>query len=557
MSEFLIVLQQGDTFQWLSGMFKEIGYNENNIIHCKSLEECYALKNKHINLILAGVNQTNTLFPDWLELLASHFPNIPFLVIDDEKNADRAIYSLRKGAKDYLVKGSVDHERLREAIETSRSGAISTEYKRMFNETPAPMYIFDNETYEFLAVNDAALKQYGYSRKDFLKLKATDIRPVSEHEAFYKAAKVLPETYYDAGNFLHQRKNGELFYVHVFSHSTLFERRRSALVLTVDITQKVDAETALKEITSDMLDMLESITDAFYALDKKWRFTYVNKEFERIQNKRRSDFIGKRIWDVFPNSDDLQFYERYNYAVKHKKSVHFEQYLPLDNLWVSVNAYPTRSGLAVYFQDITEQKFIQEKMHTDEQNLRAIINNTADIIWSVDKDLNVITGNKLFWERVKALTGESKGSFHKSQLNTEVFNLYKDFYKRAFNNEAFKVVVNSALSAKNYEELSFNPICNKDDDVIGVNCFLRDVTEEYEYQKKIKMQNEQLREIAWLQSHKARMPVANLLGLLQLLGEPGQSDSSTEEIMGMIRETAKEVDDVIRDIAGRVNSLDS
>lgn len=95
-------------------------------------------------------------------------------------------------------------------------------------------------------------------------------------------------------------------------------------------------------------------------------------------------------------------------AMTKRVSVHFEElYAPL-GVWGLMNVYPTKNGIAVYFVDITEQKKIQEKIYNDGQNLRAIINNTHDLIWSVDRQSQIITGNQAFWDRVKELTGKNE-----------------------------------------------------------------------------------------------------------------------------------------------------
>jgi|SRR3569833_1991652 len=90
---------------------------------------------------------------------------------------------------------------------------------------------------------------------------------------------------------------------------------------------------------------------------------------------------------------ERSFYTQYQHAVKEQMSVHFEEYNPSRDMWVTVNAYPTANGLAIYFWDITEEKHIREQIYRDDQNLRAIINNTSDLIWSVDKAFRIITGN--------------------------------------------------------------------------------------------------------------------------------------------------------------------
>jgi signal transduction histidine kinase len=103
-----------------------------------------------------------------------------------------------------------------------------------------------------------------------------------------------------------------------------------------------------------------------------------------------------------------------------------------------------------------------------------------------------------------------------------------------------------------FEELSFNPIYDQQQKVIGVNCFLRDITEPQQYLEKIERQNQRLLEIAWIQSHRVRAPVASILGLTQLFN---LDDSHNAEIIPMLKHAAEELDEVIRDINALTDDL--
>lgn len=241
-------------------------------------------------------------------------------------------------------------------VNANPSDAESASFKRIFEENPAPMYIFDLHTYEFLAVNAAALNQYGYQKEEFLSMKALQIRSAEEVKRFKKAIQEIKATYSDYGVWKHIRKNGEQFFVHIYAHCNIFQNRVARVVMAIDIDQKVKAENALKEKNEEIADILESITDGFYAMNENWEITYINKEAERILNCKRADLLGKSLWEFFPRSKEGRFYQEYKRALKEKISVHFEEcYAPL-GVWGSMHVYPKKDGLAVYFVDITEQK---------------------------------------------------------------------------------------------------------------------------------------------------------------------------------------------------------
>ena len=428
------------------------------------------------------------------------------------------------------------------------------EYRRLFEEIPVPLLIFDSRDLRFLAVNTAAIFQYGYTREEFLQLKVSDIRPLEEIPGFLAAVGLLPDCYADAGRWLHRKKNGETFYVRIFSHHTVFEGVPVKQIVVIDINLKVRTERALAEKTAELQNVLESITDGFYALNSNWEVTFINRAAELALSCNREEVTGKNLWDFFPRSREGRFYAEYERAMNERVSVHFEElYAPL-GVWGSMNVYPTQDGIAVYFVDITEQKKIQEKIYNDGQNLRAIINNTRDLIWSVDRQSNIITGNQAFWYRVKEMTGKGEDAVTNADFIQEKVMVFFESYERAFSGEAFNIVRERISGGKQvYEELSFNPIRNQQQEVTGVNCFLRDITRQHEYVAQIEKQNEKLREIAWIQSHKLRVPVANILGLAELCQ---LDDMAKDDIIPKFSLEAKRLDELIREITLLTQDLD-
>lgn len=103
--------------------------------------------------------------------------------------------------------------------------------------------------------------------------------------------------------------------------------------------------------------VLESITDAFFAVDWKWRFTYINAEAERALLRPRSDLLGKIIWEEFPAAVGSAFDTQYRRAVRERVTVSFTEYYPppLDS-WYDVRGYPSEKGLSVYFRNINAER---------------------------------------------------------------------------------------------------------------------------------------------------------------------------------------------------------
>ena len=124
------------------------------------------------------------------------------------------------------------------------------QYKVLFFSNPLPMWIFDFHTLYFLSVNDAAIKHYGYSKPEFLKMKLTDIRPKREISKYlgYRR-KVIDNNWqnksYNAGVWKHLKKNGEIIDVEITRTPVIFEGHDAVLILANDITGRLKTESTL------------------------------------------------------------------------------------------------------------------------------------------------------------------------------------------------------------------------------------------------------------------------------------------------------------------------
>lgn len=102
--------------------------------------------------------------------------------------------------------------------------------------------------------------------------------------------------------------------------------------------------------------VFERVTDAFVALDKDWRYTYVNARAGEIFGRRPSDLIGKHIWTEFPEGVGQPFHRAYERAMAEQKPVCFEDYYPPYDRWFENIVYPSSDGVSIYFHDITDRK---------------------------------------------------------------------------------------------------------------------------------------------------------------------------------------------------------
>ena len=143
-------------------------------------------------------------------------------------------------------------------------------------------------------------------------------------------------------------------------------------VLAASISR--ERASALTAARSETQRILESIDDAFYALDEDWRFTYLNPQAERLLNRNVTELLNKNIWSEFPQTVGSEFHRQYHRVREQQKSVNFiEYYAPLQT-WFEVHAYPQPSGLSVFFRNINQRRAHEEALRLRERALEASAN---------------------------------------------------------------------------------------------------------------------------------------------------------------------------------------
>ncbi|WP_152269672.1 PAS domain S-box protein [Agriterribacter humi] len=120
-------------------------------------------------------------------------------------------------------------------------------YKLLFEHNPLPMWMITMPDMNITDVNDAAVHHYGYARHEFLNLNLRDIHPQSDVNAFLRYMKEQSSGYHNAGVWRQYKKNRNIIFVEIYAYSMKLEGRDIRLVLSHDITQKIEAEKKLKQ----------------------------------------------------------------------------------------------------------------------------------------------------------------------------------------------------------------------------------------------------------------------------------------------------------------------
>ncbi|HEU0265346.1 MAG TPA: PAS domain S-box protein, partial [Geobacterales bacterium] len=167
-------------------------------------------------------------------------------------------YSSIKGALFILFTALLLYLLLKRSL--SFAHASEERYRNLFEINPHPMWVYDLETLSFLAVNDAAITHYGYSRDEFLAMTIKDIRPPEDIPALLENISQVNDGVDEAGVWQHLKKDGSVIAVEITSHVTTFNGRRSEMVLAHDVTAQLRATQELKEAHRELLVLNRIIT---------------------------------------------------------------------------------------------------------------------------------------------------------------------------------------------------------------------------------------------------------------------------------------------------------
>ncbi|WP_395790941.1 EAL domain-containing protein [Aquimonas sp.] len=236
----------------------------------------------------------------FIEGVAARGHNVPVILLTGQGSREVDVRAMEAGAADYLVKGGLDAERLGRSVRYALDRAADfrqieaseARYRLLFERNPMPMWVCDNETLRFLAVNEATVNHYGYSRDEFARMDSTDLRPPEDVAEFLRQVRTAPPGIYRRGPTRHRRKDGASIMVEVTGHEIEFEGRQARLILINDVTLRLAAESEARLLArafeSSKSGML--IADA---LSGDLRTVYVNPAFVRMSGYTEAEILGR------------------------------------------------------------------------------------------------------------------------------------------------------------------------------------------------------------------------------------------------------------------------
>lgn len=453
-----------------------------------------------------------------------------------------------------------ENKKLNDALRMEKQRAL-----QILSSVEEVLWTRDAETLELMDINPACEQIYGYTPEELLgsTIKDKNLIHPDDRDRVNEAVSNTQKTGKADTEYRIIDRNSKVKHLitKAVYHKAEDGTRDTISGITIDITELKNTKDLLREKAKELNKILDSITDGFFQIDKEWRFTYVNKTFEEVCNIDKKDILGKHYSEFFPLESVQVFIDHYEQAIAKNEPVHFEAYSGMLDIWLLVNAYPYEGGLRVYFSDITEERELQERIKNSELLLRSIINNTDDIIWAVDRNLNITYANDMFVKRIEGylkITPKTGDHVLFDFLPDDQKERYRQYYIEVLKGNRITITENHTKADGSHISLetSYYPTEDTHGDITGISCYMRDITERQDYINKIEDANKRLQDIAWLQSHKVRSHTASILGLVQLYNQEAPDAPDNNSVIQGIKEASEHLDNVIREITEKTNLQD-
>src|SRR5829696_7160751 len=202
-----------------------------------------------------------------------------------------------------LARDVTERKRFEEALRDSEE-----RYKLLFESTPQPIWVYNEETLHFLAVNEAATRTYGYTRDEFLSITINDIRPQEDIPTLMIKNAADPNELVISSPWRHRTKDGKTIYVEMSSHPVVFDGKNSRLVIVNDVTERklLDEKqqrlhTSLQQSAMEWRQTFNAIDFPVLIVDLAGNIKRSNQAAEQIVGIEAEKILGQNVGQLGEN----------------------------------------------------------------------------------------------------------------------------------------------------------------------------------------------------------------------------------------------------------------
>lgn len=308
---------------------------------------------------------------------------------------------------------------------------------RVFMDTVPALMSYVDLDFRYRAVNNKYEHWFGLNRGD---IEGHHIREIVGEAQWEKIRPSFERAF--AGETVRNEgqvpdRTGESRWVSVTLTPDFDEERRvqGVIALVTDITARKKTEHELARSKRQVTEILESIQDGFYALDRQWNFTYANRHTVDLFGFNPEDMIGKSLWEILPETLGSQHEVEYRKAMDGEFRYFEMRGVRFPDKWFSASAYPSNEGISVYWQDITERKRMAHLLREKESEFQLIANATPVILNRLSRDLKFVYVNSAFTGMFSLLPEEIIGKPIVDVLGNEAFEAIRPHIEKVLRGE--------------------------------------------------------------------------------------------------------------------------
>jgi PAS domain S-box-containing protein len=379
-------------------------------------------------------------------------------------------------------------------------------FRDLFMHHPHPMWLINRDTWAFLEVNNAAVEHYGYSRQEFLAMTALDIRPKEEREKLMNQdAKAHPD-FRTRNEYLHRKKDGTLITVEVSSLKwPSSDHQPIRMVLAQDVTESKKAEELIRLRELQLSLLINNTSDFILSVDKDYRIIAFNEPMRQIVRNFQGREIepGMNLMHIVVPDKRALYMNIYQRVWAGKKIIEIVDYQLPDGQrkYFEESFNPIQGqgdevvGFTIVSRDITHRQLAEETVRLRESQLSSLINNTGDMIASLNRDCQITAFNEAFRKYFCPVLGNKSPMGMRIQEITRpaLIERLQPLYDRVLLGEQFMEVIEvETTDGKRFYEDLFNPIWNGKREVVGFTLFIRDITARKEAQDNLHLRESQI-----------------------------------------------------------------
>ena len=215
----------------------------------------------------------------------------------------------------------------------------------------------------FQRVNPAFERTLGWSREELLSKPFEDFIVTEDRERTKKEFQRFDNAYGSSTHRFESRfitRDGQ---IRILAWASVaIPEEYTTYCIARDVTDERALERLVNQSSERMQETLESITDAFFAVDRNWRIVFLNSQGALLLGRERGTLLHRNMWDEYPAAVGGVFYGHYQRAMTLGEPMHFEEFYEPAGKWLEVRVFPSAQGLNIYLRDITERKRAGEQL---------------------------------------------------------------------------------------------------------------------------------------------------------------------------------------------------